>query len=553
MTVQFNLGDLFERVADAVPDRTALVADDRRRTYAELRDRSGHLARALADGGVGVGGHVGLCMRNTIEHVESMLACYLRRAVPINMNWRYSAAELAYLVADAELSTVIVDPEFEPTVVDGLRRAGRTGQVVVAGGPEYETMAAGGPVVGDLGPRSADDLYVLYTGGTTGLPKGVVWRQEDIFFAALGGGNPGGPPISRPEAIVDSVLGNPAQRITPFLGPTDPAPERFVSLAMGPLMHASGSWGLLGTLLGGGTFVLDPAPHFDAARVLDLVEREQVGLLTLVGDAGGRPIVDAIERAPDRWDLSSVRVLGSGGSMLSADVKRRLLDGFPRVVAILEGMGSSESPAQAVAVSTRAGGVAPSLTFAPKAETIVVDDDLRPVPPGQGIVGRLATRGRVPIGYRNDAERTARTFVTIDGQRYALPGDRAVVDADGTVRLVGRGSTCINTGGEKVYPEEVEAVLVAHRSVDDAVVVGVPDPQYGAVVAAVVSTTGEVLDVEDLRSHCRERLAGYKIPRRVVVVDEVRRSPAGKPDHGWARSVLDRTEDEDEDEDDRRG
>jgi fatty-acyl-CoA synthase len=303
-------------------------------------------------------------------------------------------------------------------------------------------------------------------------------------------------------------------------------------------MHASGSWGALGTILGGGTLVLDAEPHFDAARVMDLVARERVGLLTLVGDAGGRPLVEAVEREPDRWDHASLRVLGSGGSMLSADVKQRLLDAFPSVLAILEGMGSSESPAQAVAVSTRHGGVAPSLTFASKAETIVVDDDLRPVPPGQGIVGRLATRGRVPLGYLGDAERSARTFVTIDGQRYSLPGDRALVDADGTVHLVGRGATCINTGGEKVYPEEVEAALLTHPRVRDAIVVGIPDARYGAAVAAVVACDGGHVTLDELRAHCRGTLAGYKLPRSVTVIDAVRRSPAGKPDHEWAVRVA---------------
>jgi acyl-CoA synthetase (AMP-forming)/AMP-acid ligase II len=481
---------------------------------------------------------VGLCLRNTLEHLEAMLACYQRGAIPINVNWRYSADELAYLFADAGTVLVVHGDEFADAVSGAAARVPSVRAMLAAPGPDYEPLVATSGDPAALGPRSGDDRYILYTGGTTGRPKGVVWRQEDIFFAALGGGNPGGPPIAAPAEIAVHVVTNPGQRITPFLGPEDPPVDRFVSLPMGPLMHASGSWGALGTLLGGGTLVLDSASHLDAERVLDLVQRERVGLLTLVGDAGGRPLVEAVEREPERWDTASLRVLGSGGSMLSADVKERLLVALPSVLAILEGMGSSESPAQAVAVSTRLGGVVPSLTFAPKAETILVDDDLRPVPSGRGIVGRLATRGRVPLGYHGDAERTARTFVTIEGVRYSLPGDRATVDADGTVHLVGRGATCINTGGEKVYPEEVEAALLTHPQVRDAIVVGVPDERYGAAVAAVVACAGAPVTLDELRAHCRSTLAGYKLPRAVRVVDAIRRSPAGKPDHAWATEVA---------------
>lgn len=536
--MECNLADLYECVGAAVGERTAVVEGEHRRTYTELLARTTGLAHGLAGMGVGRGEHVGLCLRNTVEHLESMLACYQLGAVPINVNWRYSADELADLFADADTAVVIHGVEFADAVRTAAAVTPVVRDTVVGEGDEFEALVTTPGDADAFSPRSADDRYILYTGGTTGRPKGVVWRQEDIFYAALGGGNPGGPPITRPEEIAVNVLANPAQRITPFLGPGDQAPDRFVSFPMGPLMHASGSWGALGTLLGGGTLVLDAEPHLTPARVLDLVARERVGLLTLVGDAGGRPLVEAVEAEPDRWDHSSLRVLGSGGSMLSADVKERLLAALPSVLAILEGMGSSESPAQAVAVSTPAGGVAPSLTFASKAETIVVDDELRPVPPGRGIVGRLATRGRVPIGYYRDDDRSARTFVTIDGARYSLPGDRATVDADGTVHLVGRGATCINTGGEKVYPEEVEAALLTHPRVRDAIVVGIRDDHYGSAVAAVVACDGAPLALEELRAHCRGALAGYKLPRAVSVVDAVRRSPAGKPDHAWAAQVL---------------
>jgi 3-oxocholest-4-en-26-oate---CoA ligase len=310
-----------------------------------------------------------------------------------------------------------------------------------------------------------------------------------------------------------------------------------VSLALGPLMHASGQWSALGTLLGGGKVVLYDDAHVDMTRVLDLVEHERVNAMNLVGDASARPLLAALAADPQRWDTSSLLLLGSGGSILSGDAKDALMHALPSVRAIVEGIGSSESPAQAVALTTRGGAPSASLTFAAKAETMVVDDDLRPVARGSGIVGRLATRGRVPIGYYNDASRSARTFVDIDGERWSLPGDMATIDADGTVHLLGRGSQCINTGGEKVYPEEVEAVLKQHPAVSDAMVLGVPDPEFGQRVAAIVAPESAP-DLETLQTHCRAHLAGYKLPRVRFAVADIERSAAGKPDYTWARAVT---------------
>jgi acyl-CoA synthetase (AMP-forming)/AMP-acid ligase II len=365
----------------------------------------------------------------------------------------------------------------------------------------------------------------------------VVWRQEDIFFATLGGGNPGGPPIDRPEQIAETVISNRAQRVAPFLPDGHPGPDRFVALALGPLVHASGQWTALGTLMAGGTCVVYPHRQMDMARVLDLVESEAVVMLTMVGDASGRPLADQLEAEPGRWDTSSLLLLGSGGSILSASVKERLLTAMPTVLAISEAIGSSEAPVQGVAIA--AGGPQTSLRFSGRDTTIVVDDELRLVTPGSGEVGRLATRGRLPLGYYNDPVKTAATFVELDGVRWSLPGDMATVDLDGTLRLLGRGSQCINTGGEKVYPEEVEAVLLSHPNVADAVVVGAADERWGERVVAVVAQAGEeTLGLADLQAHCRQHLAGYKVPRQVCVVDSVHRSPSGKPDYHWARSVV---------------
>jgi fatty-acyl-CoA synthase len=405
----------------------------------------------------------------------------------------------------------------------------------------YEALLGGASTARDLGPRSPDDHYVLYTGGTTGMPKGVVWRQEDIFFAALGGGNPGGVPISDPAQIGPNAQTNRAQRVGAFLPPGEPGPAQFVALALGPLMHASGQWSAFGALLGGGTVVLYDEPHMDLERVLQLVQDERIVALNIVGDTSARPMLDVLDAQPGRFDTSSLRLLGSGGSILSRDVKERLLDAFPAVLAIVEGMGSSEVPAQAVSVTTR-DGAPPSATlaFAPKAETTVFDDDLVAIAPGSGVVGRLATRGRLPLGYHNDAEKTRSTFVTLHGVRWSLPGDMATIDADGTIRVLGRGSLCINTGGEKVYPEEVEAVLKAHPAVADAVVVGIPDERFGQAVAAVVAPLDAAVPptLDELRAYSRDRLAGYKAPRHLALVAEVPRSASGKADYTWARDVA---------------
>jgi len=544
--LEFNLADLFERVADTVPEREAIVCDDRRVTYRELDERSARLADAMLNLGVGPGDHVACYLHNSIEYIEVMLACFKRRAVPINVNYRYVASELEHVLDDAETAVVFFDSDLDDQVaavrdrLPGLHHLVVVGDGARSGALAYEDVLASGAPVRDDSPRSGDDRYILYTGGTTGLPKGVVWRQEDIFFAAIGGGNPGDAPISRPDDIARSPIDNPNQRLGTFLPPDDPGPGEFVSMSLGPLIHASGQWGALGTLLGGGRLVLLADRHLDMHRVLATVEREGIGMLTLVGDTSARPLLDVLEAEPGRYDSSSLRLLGSGGSILSGDVKQRLLVAMPSVDGILEAIGSSESPAQAVALVTPDGPRTPSLTFAPKAETIVVDDDLRPIAAGSGEVGRLATRGRVPVEYWKDPERTARTFVEIDGERWALPGDMALVDADGTIHLLGRGSLCINTGGEKVYPEEVEAVLKTHPALADAVVVGAPDAQWGQRVVAVVQPKqlDDAPDLDDVQEHCRPHLAGYKVPRALHVVDEVRRSPSGKADYRWAKDVA---------------
>jgi acyl-CoA synthetase (AMP-forming)/AMP-acid ligase II len=518
-----------------VPDSVAVVAGDVRLSYAALDERANRIAHLLD---LAPGAHVACCMANSADHLATMLACYKARAVPINVNYRYVDDELAYVLRDSDAVAIVFDAGVRDRAVRAAPQLGR----VDVDDPRFDAELEAASPARDFPPRSARDLYVLYTGGTTGMPKGVLWRQEDIFFAAFGGGNPGGPPIARPEEIAASVVDNPAQRLRAFLAPDERVPPQFVSLALGPLVHASGQWSAFGTLLGGGKVVLYDRPSVDMHYVLDLIAQEQINAMNLVGDASARPLLRALQERPDA-DTSSLLLLGSGGSILSGDVKDALMDALPSVRAIVEGIGSSESPAQAVALTTRAGTPAPSrsLTFTAKAETMVVDDHLRPIARGSGIVGRLATRGRVPLGYYKDASRSERTFVTIEGERWSLPGDMATIDTDGTVHLLGRGSLCINTGGEKVYPEEVEAVLKTHPAVVDAVVVGAPDDTWGQrVVAIIACATRTPPSLDDLRAHSRSLLAGYKQPRQVCVVDDVVRTAAGKPDYAWARNIVDR-------------
>jgi acyl-CoA synthetase (AMP-forming)/AMP-acid ligase II len=539
----FQVADLWEHIAEAFGDRVAVVDDDGRRlTYAELDAAANRFAHALAGSGVGAGDHVGLALYNSVGHVVAILGAYKRRAVPVNVNYRYTARELDHVAREGRLRALFHDRDDDLVASVKAMTAAPALTCVL---DDFLATTDDQPSTRAFGPRSGDDRAVIFTGGTTGLPKGVVWRQEDLFFAALGGGNPGGPPITAPDQIADAVRANPAQRITPFLPPGHPGlgPAGCVTMALGPLVHAGGLWGSVSTLLGAGTVVLNTRRHIDMHHVLDLVARHQVVNLTLVGDTSARPLLAALaERDDPHRDTASMLLLGSGATIFSADIKLALLRAMPSVLATLEAIGSSEYPSQAVSVVGRSAldDAAPppsSLTFAPKPDTLIVDDDLVPIPPGSGRAGRLATTGRVPIAYLGDPDRTARTMVTIEGRAFVIPGDYAIADADGTIHLLGRGSLCINTGGEKVYPEEVEAVLKQHDGVADVLVVGAPDDRYGARVVAVVAPIDASTPptLEALRAHARAELAGYKLPRALVLVDTIPRSPAGKGDYAWAQ------------------
>jgi acyl-CoA synthetase (AMP-forming)/AMP-acid ligase II len=515
----FNLADLFRVVAGAVPAREAVVDGSRRFTYGELDDRVRRLATVLLDAGVRPGEHVGLYLHNSSVYLEGMLAAFLVRAVPVNINYRYVADELRYLFDDADLVALLHEPEYAATVAD-VRDAVPGLRFTLARGDDYEAALAGAAPLdpADVAGRSGDDHYILYTGGTTGLPKGVLWRHEDIFFAALGGG--GQPPIAHPDELADR------------------APRgRTRMLPACPFMHGSAHWMALSALFTGGCVVIDAGAGFDAARTWQLVADEGVTYLVIVGDAFARPLVEARSAGPP-VDLSSLTVILSGGAILSPTVKDALLEALPGCL-VVDGFGASETGGQGSMVAVPgAAGAHPRFTM--DAQTTVLDDDLRPVEPGSGVVGRLARRGRVPLGYYKDPAKTAATFPVVDGERWAVPGDLATVEDDGTITIFGRGSVSINTGGEKVHPEEVESALKGHPAVFDAVVVGVPDDRWGQRVAAVVQLREDAPapTIDELAAHTRGSLAGYKVPRSVVVVDEIVRSPSGKADYRWARATA---------------
>ena len=528
MTLAFNLADLFESVVEAIPEREAISCGDRRLTYGQLEDRANRIAHHLLDAGVQPGQHVGLYLFNGTEYVEAMLACLKIRAVPINVNYRYVEGELEYLFSDADLVGVVHQREFAPrlaAIKDGLPLLGTFvfvdddsgADLTALGSVEFEEAVSKSSPTRDFPARSGDDQFVIYTGGTTGMPKGVVWRQEDLFFTGMGGGNPAGVPIERPEALAENAKTRAV----------------VVQFPVPPLIHGAAQLGVFIGFFWGDRIVL--IPRFDPEGVWDAVARERVNTMTLVGDAMARPLAETLERDPDRWDLSSLVYFGSTGAVLSDSVKDQLRGLLPTSI-VTENFGSTETGFQGMEAPGAAGG---GRRFMMTDRTAVFDEDLRRVEPGSGVIGKLARRGRIPLGYYNDQKKTAETFVEIEGERWTMPGDLATVEADGTIVVYGRGAVCINSGGEKIFPDEVERAVKGHPSVFDAVIVGVPDERWGERVAALVQLRpGEALTLEDLDAHSRTLVAGYKVPRELHIVDRVVRHPSGKPDYPWAKRVA---------------
>ena len=522
----FNLADLFEGAAEVLPDQDAVIAGGanvptRRRTYAELDARANQVASVLRELGIGPGDHVAVHAMNCLEFMEITMGVFKLRAVPVNGNFRYTTEELAYVFDDAEVKAVFT----QVGIRDEAIAAAGTRPVITIGDDYDRTIdsASASPI--DIGPRSSGDRYLLYTGGTTGMPKGVIWRHEDVFFGALGGtGAPrqGLPKLDSPDGIGDFVTkGNGVTRRLPLC----------------PLIHGGAQWIALTALLTGGTCLLTVDASFDAGSALRFASDERAEFLMIIGDAVARPLAAELRRNHELYDLGELRLVSSSGAILSPAVKAEL-EAFMPNAKVIDRFGASETGGQG-RIKRSADGSGPLQLLADE-QTTVIGDDGKPLAPGSGERGRLARSGWIPLGYWKDEEKTAATFPTIDGVRYSVPGDLATIEADGTISVFGRGSMVINTGGEKVFPEEVEAAVKGHPAVFDSLVVGVPDERFGSRVAAVISLAegATAPTVEELADHCRAVIAGYKVPRDLIVVPEVVRKVTGKGDYRWAKDTA---------------
>jgi fatty-acyl-CoA synthase len=522
----WSFARVWDGIAHAAPERTAVVCGAESRTYGELRDRAARLASHLWELGVRPGDKVAIDLLNRPEYLEAFWAALFVGAAPVNVNYRYGAAEIEYLLTDADARVVVTEGAYVDPVRAAVDRLAAHPEAsirphVVEIGPAYETALAAASPAGPWAERapSGDDLIFLYTGGTTGMPKGVMWRNDDLYVALWQMGRPQADP---PDPVAAVEAGKRAGTCLPAC----------------PLMHGTGLFITLSTLAGGGTVVLVDQPGLDPVRLWDEVERNRVQVLTIVGDVFARPLLAALEAEPARWDLGSLRAITSSGVTWSPEVKRGLLEHLPDAT-LLDSLGASEGLMSRSAARADDAEIKPA-RFAVSERVKVLTDDGREVARGSDEVGMVAVGGRIPLGYYKDPEKTAQTFRVVDGVRYSVPGDYATVDADGTIRLLGRGSATVNTGGEKVYPEEVELALRKHPAVFDCVVVGVPDARFGETVVALVQVTeGCVTDEDELRSFSRTGgLAGYKVPRHIVFVDTLRRAPNGKADYTLLREMA---------------
>lgn len=535
MSMHFNLADLFEAVADKVPEREALVCGASRSTFAELDAGANRMAHYLRSRGVKAGDHVGLYMYNCNEYLEAMLACFKIRAVPINVNYRYVNDELLYIFDNADMVACIHHREFVPHIAQVSAAAEKlqlfiavdddSGEDLVAiGAVDYAEAAAGQSPERDFGERADDDYFVLYTGGTTGMPKGVMWPHKNVFFAAMGGGGHFSPlgPCEVPEDIRERVGEHP-----------------LVGIALAPLMHGASWWYACIQLLAGNKLVLNHNHSFDGEQVWQIVADEKVNAVQIVGDAMAIPLLDALDANPDRWDLSPVFNVGSGGAIFSDAKQDAFKKHFPNVF-ITNAFGSSEGGQMGMDNGSRKNTTGLGNVSRTDFMDVIIDEPDQPRRHAQpGETGIFARSGYIPMGYYNDPEKTAKTFVEVDGKTWLLTGDAAKLEEDNSITVFGRGSNCINSGGEKIFPEEVEDALKAHDGVFDALVVGVPDDRWGSRVSAVIQARpGVELDLAGVQAHCRTRIAGYKVPREVHLIEVVPRAPSGKPDYKTAKSFA---------------
>lgn len=522
-----NFADTWELVADAAGERSAVIQGEATRSWHEFESRAARLAGALAGLGVGPGVTVAVNLRNSIESLEALFAAFKLRAVPFNVNFRFREKELTYLFSDARPRVVIFAQELAERVMPAIERSGgaavpvevRRGDGGGGAGESYEALVASHDPAARIA-RSGDDEHLIYTGGTTGYPKGVVWAHASLLR-------------------VPTLDGVPVDTVEKFRRAVIASEAGAARLVIPPLMHAAGFAMASGALTSGGTVVFCTAPRLDPDEVLRLVERHRVSGFSVIGDAIARPLLeamDAAEAAGRPYDLSSVRTIMNTGGIWSAQVKRGILRHGH--FTIVDSVSATEAGGFAIAEASDPSEIETArFRLGPNAR--VLDEDGKDVAPGSGESGVLATTGRLPKGYLNNPEKTAATWPTIDGVRYSMPGDLATVEADGSITLLGRGSEVINTGGEKVFAEEVETAILTHPGVRDALVVGLPDERWGSRVTAVVAVcSGGKLTAREVIDHVGKELADYKRPREVVFVEEIPRSPTGKADRPAAKRLA---------------
>lgn len=532
--MSYNIADLVEHAIDLMPDRVALADDGREVTYAQLEERANKLANYLREQGVQQGDKVGIYSRNTIEAVEAMVAVFKARAVMVNVNFRYIENELQYILDNSDMVALIHERRYSDRVAGVRPNSPKLKTVIVvdddttgtvataADSVEYETALAGSSGARNFGDRSPDDIFMIYTGGTTGAPKGVMWRHED-WWRVLGGG-------------INFLTG---ERVEDewHQAKTGAGNPQMVRFPIPPMIHGGSQTATFHSLFEGGKAVM--LPEFSGHGVWQSIDRHKINLIFITGDAMARPMVDALlEGNPDTgapYDLSSLYVMASSAALFSPTLKDQFLELLPNRL-ISDSIGSSETGFGGISVVTKGATHTGGPRVKIDASTDVLDDAGNPVVPGSGQIGFLARKGHIPLGYYKDEVKSAATFKEINGIRYSIPGDYARVEEDGTVTMLGRGSVSINSGGEKIYPEEVEGALKTHPEIFDALVVGVDDARWGQRVVAVVQCRSENRPtLEQLRPVLTQEIASYKQPRSLWFVDEIKRSPAGKPDYRWAK------------------
>lgn len=538
--VETHFGAIWEAVADAVPDDIAVVQGTRRYTWAQYEQRAARLAQCLLEGGLGPHARVGMYLYNAPEYCETNFAAMKMRGVSININYRYLDQELAYLLDNADIEALVYHSSLADRVarvrmlVPGVKLLIEVddgpcadGRHSVDGALRYDDIQANAKPAPRIKPQG-DELYIFYTGGTTGMPKGVTYSMREFtrFFYESYPTMFGKPPFESAAQLVEAARARSA------------AGTPLVAMSAPPLMHGTGCWlGMMAPHMLGGATVFLEGHGLDPIELWDTIARERVQQLIIVGDAFARPMLRALDAEPERWDLSCMQAIISSGAMWSVEVKRAMLEHLPQVV-LGDLLGSTEG-GMGQSVMTKDTPPGETAKFALGPTTKVFTEDGREVQPGSGEVGMVANGGMVPLRYHKDPEKSARTFREVNGHRYAFAGDMATVEADGSITLLGRGSNCINTGGEKVFPEEVEEVLKRHAAVEDALVFGEADEQFGQRVVAVASLQpGASATAEAIIAEARSMLASFKLPKRLVIVARTPRAPNGKADYVGAKALF---------------